>query len=271
MQTPQSTISQGLPELHQLARDLTDLGATLVRDVEYPDDDHYCYMMLAFLSKQVEHLRSMRALSGSPDAGLIARSMLEGLWQLRWAAIDGDARAYQWRCFEWVHAWRAIRADRECGRPVDEIRGQEVEINLRQFGRQFLTQFARKALKTGHGLPRDPYWHNWTGHDIRQLAESARGGEDQTGLGQYFRHYRPYSEWRHWGPGAIGGRENGEGDSMRFEPEEQVDPEDALAVGFLCVADTMSLLVKYLRLGISADITRLIEAFSAWEKRRGLS
>lgn len=59
------------------------------RGFAYEESDHFGFMCLMYLAKQKEHASSVLCLMDDGhyrDAGLIARSMCEGLAQIKWAA-----------------------------------------------------------------------------------------------------------------------------------------------------------------------------------------
>src|SRR3989339_687799 len=61
----------------------------------YDEADHLAFMSLSFVSKQIDHLKTIRILvdmGQHKDAELIARSMIEGLFLLLWAARDPSTR-----------------------------------------------------------------------------------------------------------------------------------------------------------------------------------
>jgi hypothetical protein len=152
-----------LPKLRQSVDGLLALANEMVENVPYSESDHLAFMALCFLSKQIDHTRSVLALIPSRDVVLIARSMIEGLCQLLWAAEDPDRLPLQWRAFAWVHDWRVMQTKNAAGEPVDPKRRAGIESALRLYGDQFLTTKAKIARDNSTPLPADPY-HKVTVH-----------------------------------------------------------------------------------------------------------
>lgn len=90
-------VSQDIPVLDSFAERLLRLVRQMMEGrIDYDDEkDHLAFMLLCFVSKQAEHFQSALALvrTGlSRDAALIARSMMEGLSLLTWAAQEPSTR-----------------------------------------------------------------------------------------------------------------------------------------------------------------------------------
>src|SRR5882672_4123436 len=84
--------------------------AEAIDHIRYREQDHLAFMALCFLSKQIDHAKSIIALVPGRDTILIARSMIEGLCQLLWAAKAPNVLPLQWRTFAYVHDWRIMRS-----------------------------------------------------------------------------------------------------------------------------------------------------------------
>ena len=80
--------NQQRPSLDQLI----DTGKRLQQGCRYSEGDHLAFMTLCFLSKQLDHAKSVRILVRSTDAILVYRSIIEGLCQLAWAAWKPQER-----------------------------------------------------------------------------------------------------------------------------------------------------------------------------------
>ena len=57
----------------------------------------FALLLVAFVWKQEDHAEAILSLGRHRDTQLVARSMIEGLCQLKWAAKDPDERANRWR------------------------------------------------------------------------------------------------------------------------------------------------------------------------------
>ena len=122
---------------------------------------HLRFMLASFAIKQSEHAKSRLKLGSSPDTMLIARTMIEGLSQMLWAAKRPRQRPLLWRTFVFVHDWRMIQEHRGKGDSIDPQVERAVRIGLLRFGHRYLTRQARDARAAGRALPTDPYMRNW--------------------------------------------------------------------------------------------------------------
>src|SRR3954467_1280709 len=99
-----------LPRLNELA----DLLETITHDVyekriAFTPDNGADVMALSFVTKQHEHLRSVRTLITAGlhrDALLIAGTMIEGLGRLLWAFNEVPERTDLWFWFGAILDWR---------------------------------------------------------------------------------------------------------------------------------------------------------------------
>ena len=108
MEDMEEKAKRDLPGLREWVKRLLSLAeemTQLVADVPYSEEDHLSLMAWCFLSKQIDHLRSVDKLIPSRDAILVARTIIEGLCQLLWAAQEPATRPFQWRAFAWVQKW----------------------------------------------------------------------------------------------------------------------------------------------------------------------
>jgi hypothetical protein len=216
-------------------------------------------MTLCFLSKQVDHLQSILTLTPRRDVILIARSMIEGLCQLLWAAEAPAILPLQWRAFAWVHDWRVMQGKIKQGQPVDPERHTAIEDALRKYGDQFLTKKAKEAQGRGDALPSDPYHNNWRcGRQIRQICQSV-GGDDL-----YEKIYGPFSDWHHWGVSGLGEtirRQRNRIVYLTLSPSKAVA---ALACGFQCLLQTVELTDKHLSLSFASRISKVRDGYVTW-------
>lgn len=256
--------AQNLPGLYEWLKRLLQV-ASEIQGVQYSEDDHFAFMALSFLGKQVDHTRSIFALDNGRDVGLIARSMLEGMCQLLWAANDSDARALRWRAFAWVHDWRMMQAKIQAGETVKVADQSLVEKNIQQYGSQFLTKKAQKAQQQGTPLPADPYCDNWTGHTIREIFESVGA----TVL--YLKVYKAFSDWHHWSPGGIGTALSHQEDQTIYSSTSLADTATALATTFQCLLQTVEVVDKHLKLGKASKISKLKDEYIAWHQTQNES
>ena len=122
MNTDSTKALQDIPNLIQFADKLVKLTDAMTQQAEFDEMDHLGLMSLCFVSKQIEHLRSIRILVESRqyrDAGLIARSMIEGLCTLLWAAREPQTRPLYWKAYAWVEDYKLMLKKEKAGEEVD--------------------------------------------------------------------------------------------------------------------------------------------------------
>lgn len=243
-------------------RDLVDLQKNLravvalaqqVYPITVGIGSHLRFMLAAFAIKQNEHANSLLKLGSSPDTMLIARTMLEGLSQMLWAAKRPRQRPLLWRSFAFVRDWRQIQEHRASGRSIDPQVECSVLVGLRRFGNRFLTKQAKVARAAGHALPTDPYMKNWYGESESEILRDV-GGEDL-----WRQAYGPFSEWHHWRIGAIGQLVSFDEVTGRFRILTSSPSSVAAATGcaFQCLWQTMQLLNAQCRLGVGRELQSL--------------
>jgi hypothetical protein len=251
-----------LPGLRQWVNRLLALADEILANVQYSEEDHLGFMALCFLSKQIDHMQSIDTLIPSRDAILVARSMIEGLCQLLWAAREPTTLPLQWRTFVWVHDWRVMQAKVAQGETVEPERRTAIENALQQYGNPFLTKKARIARTQGTPLPSDPYHENWRcGRQLRQICESV-GGADL-----YQMVYQSFSDWHHWGVGGLGAAIVRHGKRVVYSSLSPTDAAAALACGFQCLLQTAELTDKHLRIGLASKISELRNGYVTWHQR----
>ncbi len=265
MRSAEERAKRNLPGLRAWVKRLLALAnemTAMTGNIQYSEEDHLGFMALCFLSKQIDHARSVLTLTPSRDAILVARSMIEGLCQLLWAAEDPTTRPLQWRAFAWVDDWRLMQAKIARGESVDPERRAAIEDALRKYGDQFLTRKARAARDQHAPLPPDPYHDNWRcGHSIRKICKSV-GAEDL-----YRKLYEPFSDWQHWGAGGLGKNIRRQGNRVVYSSLSPTDSATALALGFQCLLQTIELTDEHLGTGLASKISELRDGYVMWNER----
>jgi len=255
---------QDLGDLREWLDLLLALGWQLAENSNPSDVDHFGSMCWFFLKKAIEHAHSILTLGASRDSKLIARSMLEGMWQLLWAAgKDPEARALRWRAFSYVHDWRELQGQKAAGKPVDVKRVAEIRKGLRKHGDQFLTKKQRVAKQKGKPLKTDPYCKNWTGYTAWKIAKEVKGEVT------YLELYRPFSEWQHWGPAGFGNAIARRGNQIEYIATSPEDSATALAIGFQCLLQMAQVADQHFKMGKSSEIAQLRNEYIAWYEGRG--
>jgi hypothetical protein len=211
---------------------MCDLLKAQQRKVNYRESDHFGFMSLFFLSKQLTHAISLLRLGECRDVVLIARTMFEGYFYHRWVQRDPATRALQWRAFVLVHDWRKLRGmtpdhldqgeyDRRWKETVERLAEPENRDVL-------LTPQARKCLANGQPLPDDPYIKKWPDIQMREILEEA---EAIAGVGQIYTDlYKALSGYHHWESPSMTRSLRREESGVRYSgtnPEEE-------AIAYVC-------------------------------------
>ena len=188
-----------LPWLAGFATRAHQISRAIIQGRKCHQDDHFGFMALLFLSKQVDHLGSILTLIPRRDSMLIARSMIEGVCQLLWASSSPGDLAREWRAFSIVHDWRLMQSHLDSGVSVsDEVR-QRIERRVLTDGASFLTTKGRNVLGAKQQLTDDCFHIDWRkGMGPKQTCERA-GAKDI-----YAAYYNYFSDWDHWGSGGLG-------------------------------------------------------------------
>jgi hypothetical protein len=264
MVTRENTALKDLPALRDWVAKLLALAARALDGARFSDEDHLGFMAFCFLCKQFDHLQSVVALFPGRDATLIARSMLEGLCQLVWAAKEPKTRPLQWRAFVLVHDWRLMQEKLARGERVAPERQRAITDRLSEpQHRVFLTTRARKAMEGGGPMPADPYHKDWRcGKQLKDIFEAV-GGEDL-----HCGPYDSYSEWHHWDVSGFGGGIHRVGSRIVYLPRVASDSASSLACGFQCLVQTLDIVNSHFNLCLSSEIGALRDAYVAWGTAR---
>src|ERR1700720_4677053 len=243
-----------LPVLRQNLTALTELSATAFTPrVRIATRSHLRFMLASFAVKQIEHSHSLLKLESSIDTALIARSMIEGLNQMLWAAKDSRRHPLMWRAFAFVLDWRLLQEQRSQGLNIDPLIERHTRRGINRYGKWFLTKKAKGELAAGKPLPKDPYTKNWYSESETEISRDVGGTILWEGA------YAPFSEWHHWRPGAFGRLLSFDDGTSTFSMTTS-DPNQsamALAIGFQCLWQTMQVFNARCRLGAGRDLQRL--------------
>lgn len=256
----QSGATQDIPVLESFVQRLLQLVRLMLdAPVHYEDQqDHFAFMALCFVSKQAEHLQSALALVRSGDwrdAVAIARSMLEGLSLLTWAAQDKNERAWRWRTYAWVEDLRLLRAKEKAGEAVPPQAKRDIEEQVKKYGPTFYTKKAQEATRTGALLRGDPYVPTWYGRTVRDIFTEVQGER----LHQHV--YDEASRWLHWSPRGLAAALRQEGDHVRYVSPAPEWAATALAGGFQALLESTMLLDSHLRLGFGQRLSALRDEY----------
>ncbi|MGB6131036.1 MAG: DUF5677 domain-containing protein [Acidobacteriaceae bacterium] len=237
-----------LPFLHEQVKKVLALADSASRNLSIREDDDPGFMAAQFLYKQMQHTESILMLIPRRDAGLIARTMIDGLYQLLWTVQSPDERARLWRSYSVIHDWRLIRGRLREGIPVDPAEIRATEARLKVLG-------PLHQLKKPRPNSSDPYHRTW--HGGVKLADMA----DVVGRELYDNPYAELSDWEHWGVSGIGESivlKNGRG---TVRPNSDRIAGLALLAAFQCLLQTLEVVDIRLSLNMSATIHALGKEF----------
>ena len=161
------------------------------RNIRVREDDDFGFMAMQFLYKQMQHAESVLKLIPSRDACLVARTMIEGRYQLLWTWQTPEERSKRWRSFSIIHDWRLIQRQLAEGIWVDPAEIRHNEARLQELG-------GLHRINNPRPNTTDPYHKNWRGGVT--LSNMA----DATDRELYDGPYAELSDWEHWGVSGIG-------------------------------------------------------------------
>jgi|SRR5581483_1022231 len=248
-----------IPMLRSFVDRLLSLAHEIFQSpIRYNESDHLGFMSLCFVSAQIEHLTSIVTLVEAgqhKDAGLIARSMIEGMCLLVWAAREPLSRPLLWRSYALVQDFQLLGEKEKAGEKVDPSQKSDIMKQLEIYGENFFTKKAEKAKRKGLPMPQDPYRENWSGKKIREVC-----GEVQ-GVLLYDKIYREVSQWIHWTPRGLGSTIHREDDWVRYSHQSAKTAATALRSGFQALIESLTLLDNHLKLGFTNRLRELEDEY----------
>jgi hypothetical protein len=236
--------------LNDQVREVLALADKSANGIPVREDDDFGFMATQFLYKQIQHAESVLALVPRRDAGLVARTMIEGLYQLLWTFQAAKERARLWRSFAIIHDWRLIQGRRREGIPVPDSEIRRNKAGLKEFGNLH-------RRKTSKSDSQDPYHKNWRGGVT--LSEMA----DAVGRELYDGPYAELSDWEHWGVSGIGDAVSRQDGHITINPDSDRVAGQSLLAAFQCLLQTLEVANAHLSLSITEKIQTLGEEFMA--------
>ncbi len=235
------------------------------------EDDHLAFMLGTWAPMQREHLHGVNVLIDRKcfvQAGILARTMLEGFGLIYWAKDDDD-RAKRWRAYCLIHDLQLLREKQKGGETLDPSKEPDLLNHLKKDAQVFLTKKAKeRASKDGlDSVIGDPksyqdVWHiDVTGkrHSVSSILGDELGDEGLRDLYGYF------SQYVHWGVDGIA-KYISRTDSG-YEVNPQAQPRDALsamAMAFqACIQTFILLAVHFKRIGDQKTLRVLREDYLA--------
>jgi hypothetical protein len=237
-----------VPFLQEQVKKTLALADTASRNVKIGGDDDLGFMTIQFLYKQMQHAESVLTLIPRRDAGLIARAMIDGLYQLLWTIQLPGERGKLWRSFSAIHDWRLIQGRLREGIPVDPADIRMNEERLKAFG-------GLHRLKKPKPNSSDPFHRTW--HGGVKLADMA----DAVGRELYDGPYAELSDWEHWGVSGIGESIAREEDRAFVNSNSDRVADLALLAAFQCLLQTLEVADAHLSLNLTDSIQTLGKEF----------
>ncbi|HEY4218045.1 MAG TPA: DUF5677 domain-containing protein [Gemmatimonadaceae bacterium] len=210
-----------------------------------------------FHAKQLHHVEGILRLESHADTALLARSMLEGLCLLKWAAQEPVTRPLTWRAFSLVIDWRTLRKDVAVGVPEADAKVHQLEERIAEHGDDLLNSKAIDSRSRGVPPPSDPYVKTWYKPQLRQIFEAVGASELYDGP------YYQMSEWHHWSAGGLAQAMRFDDQMMSFSPRSPMIQTASLANAYQCLAETAQLVDEHFELNAAAEIAEMINAFVA--------
>jgi len=235
-----------LPFLHTQLESAVALADRSSRGISIREDDDFGFMTLQFLYKQMQHAESILLLVPRRDAGLVARTMIEGLYQLLWTSRAPEERARRWRSFSIIHDWRLMQARLREGISVGKADVAKNEAGLQEFGHLHLINKPKSS---------DPYHRSWRGGT--NLSDMA----DVVGRELYDGPYSELSDWEHWGVSGIGDSISREEGHIAVNPNSDRIAGLSLLAAFQCLIQTIGVADAYLTWDITDTVRNTEKSF----------
>jgi len=215
----------------------------------YKEDDHFAFMILCFLTKQIEHFQSLIILIDAgqySDSTVLARLMIEGMATISWVSIEPTDRAFKWRNYCVVTDYRTLLKKKKIGEYYTKEEEYSVLERVKNEGDIYLKN-KYKNYTDFKKLPEDPYKYRWqldeNDDDIVMAALfKASQGEKMYGL------YRSMSDWIHWNVPKIGlmiKRTNGR---IQIKANPIEDATTSLAAGIASLHYLLYVTNEYLKM-----------------------
>jgi hypothetical protein len=205
-------------------------------------------MATQFLYKQMQHAESLLLLVPRRDACLIARTMIDGYYQLSWAYLAPGERGELWRSFAIIHDWRLIQGRIKEGLPVAKADIRRNEAGLKEFG-------DLHRAKNPKPNSQDPYNRYWRGKV--SLAEMANA----IGRELYDGPYAELSDWEHWGVSGIGDSISRQNDHLSVNHLSERIAGLALLSAFQCLFQALETVDAHLPLNITEALRDISKEF----------
>ena len=188
--------------LQKFCEELLDITQSLLGPgLKFDQSNHFKFLCICFLHKQIVHMKNILLLAPSPDIKLIAKSMLEGKIQIQWANIDPINRGRQFRAFAFVHDWRLMQSQLKEGVKVPEKIIHDTNWGIKEYEDLLLTPKNKRKKENGQELDSDPYIKTWSGKNIKELFTESDAELNNDRLRRI--NYKDLNAWSHWGTEGL--------------------------------------------------------------------
>jgi Family of unknown function (DUF5677) len=196
----------------------------------------------------MQHAESLLLLVPRRDACLIARTMIDGYYQLSWASRAPKERGELWRSFAIIHDWRLIQGRIKEGLPVAQADIRRNQAGLKEFG-------DLHRIKNPKPNSQDPYNRYWRGKI--SLAEMANA----VGRELYDGPYEELSDWEHWGVSGIGDSISRQNNHLSVDHRSERITGLALLAAFQCLFQALEAVDAHLSLKITETLQKMSKEF----------
>ena len=240
------------PKLIEWLTELRTIVGEITERAIHRADDDFAFMALCFVAKQLDHGESVTRLVPTKDTGLVARTMLEGMVQLKWASED-SVRPSRWRAFAIVEDWEMIPIWERDGVISDALR-RKIAAAIEEHKDLIYTRKALRAEQEEAELPDRPFFPDWrAGVGVSEILKSPENSQFKSVF------YRPLSAWVHWSPGGLRGLLESTAEGVRYESESYADAASALFLAIYSTWECTHLLATRL---VLEDAIAKLEGFS---------
>lgn len=228
-------------------------------------DDHFAFMAFCFLSKQIEHMRSMRILLNSEqysDTMIIARIMVEGLAILTYALNNSDQNIeLKWRSFPVILDYRLLLDMKKNGLEVSNEEENDIFEELNKLGDLFL-KHKNKSFTKYELLLSDPYTSTWSinnqGKQIKKSQFSKNLSEDLLEI------YTELSGWVHWDVKKMAHTIKWDNSySLKMNANYIDDTKFSLGAGFLSLYGIIEMINYHLKLDLNGVLNEVKSKFES--------
>lgn len=224
--------------------------------------DHFAFVSLSFLHKQMAHARSVNVLLESglaSDASVIARVMLEGLIYVSWMFQKADERAKKYREHALVSDYRTLLRKEADGTPVPEAQKHKVTSRLSELGSNHLKP-EKGSQKHGKKNDTDPYQGTWM-YDDKGTKITISMMTEALGDKQLKSLYDELSQWSHWTVKGIGRALVWDAQSVRLNSNNVHDAILSCQAVIMALTGTAIAVSAHLKLGMEDQLDSMRTSF----------